>query len=85
MKTVIIYETFIDELKFIVADGDLSRFNKVLVNSVDTPENLQEEFVDILYDPKTGDPTELLKSAVEDFPVEEVKNGAIVIVAGFIP
>ncbi len=48
-------------------------------------EDLMTEFCDMLYDPVTGDSTELLKNGLSKFPVEEVKNGAIVIVAGFLP
>lgn len=84
-KTVIIYETFIEPLSFIVADGDLSHLDKVFINNMYSSLELQDELSDLLYDSETGDSTPLLNSAVKDFPVEEVKNGAKVITAGFLP
>lgn len=84
-KTVIIYETFIEPLSFIVADGDLSHLDKVFINNMYSSLELQDELSDLLYDNETGDSTPLLNSAVKDFPVEEVKNGAKVITAGFLP
>ena len=85
MKTVIIYETFTDPIKFIVADGDLSRFDKLMINSTDDSQALQDELTNMLYDPVTGDNTAMLNSAQDDFPLQAVKDGAIVIVCGFIP
>lgn len=85
MKTVIIYEQFIDPIVFIVVDGDYTRLDGVMVNSVDSDRVLQDELCDMLYDPVSGDPTELYKNALKKFPTEEVKNGAAVIVAGFLP
>ena len=84
-KTVIIYETFIEPLSFIVVDGDLSHLDKVFINNMYSSLELQDELSDLLYDSETGDSTPLLNSAVKDFPVEEVKNGAKVITAGFLP
>jgi hypothetical protein len=85
MKTVIIYNTVIDPLKFIVAEGDLSRFDGMMINACGNDEKLQDELVDLLYDPVTGQNTDLLNSAVSTFPVQAVRDGAIVIVAGFLP
>lgn len=85
LQTVIIYETFTDPITFLVVAGDASRFDGLLVNSVDSDEDLQNEFVNMLYDEIDGEPTTILKNARAKFPIEEVKNGAIVIVAGFIP
>ena len=84
-KTVIIYETFTDPLVFILADGDLSHLNRVFVNNITCARELQDELCDLLYDTVTGEGTPLLNSAVQVFPVEEVKNGAKVITAGFLP
>ena len=85
MNTVIIYEQFIDPIKFLVVAGDASRFDGMFVNSVGNDRELQDEFCNMLYDEISGEPTVLLKNARDKFPVEEVKNGAIVIVAGFLP
>ncbi len=85
MKTVIIYNTGIDPLKFIVAEGDLSRFDGMMINAYGNDEALQDELVGLMYDPVSGENTALLDSAVDVFPVQAVKDGAIVIVAGFLP
>lgn len=84
-QTVIIYNTIIDPLKFIVADGDLSRFNNLMINACGNDEALQDELVNLMYNPATGQNSELLNSATDEFPVQAVKDGAIVIVAGFLP
>lgn len=85
MKTVIIYETFTDPIKFLVAEGDLSRFDKLMINACDNDMTLQDEFCNLLYDSETGQNTDFLNSAQDEFPVQAVKDGAIVIVAGFLP
>jgi len=84
-NTVIIYETFTDPIKFLVVGGDATRFDGMYINSVDNDEALQDEFCNLLYDELSGEPTTLLKNARDKFPVEEVKAGAKVIVAGFLP
>lgn len=85
MNTVIIYETFTDRIKFIVVAGDATRFDGMYVNSVGNDEALEDEFCSMLYDELSGEPTALLKNARDKFPVDEVKGGATVIVAGFLP
>lgn len=84
-NTVIIYETFIDPIVFLVVAGDATRFDKMFVNAVGNDEALQDEFCNMLYDQVSGEPTAILKNARTEFPVDEVKNGAKVIVAGFLP
>lgn len=83
MKTVIIYD-FGGPLQFIVAEGDLSHLNNIYVNHINSDRKLQDELCDMMYDPVSGDPTDLMKSAVEIFPTEEVVKGAKVIVTGFM-
>jgi len=85
MKTVIIYETFTEALKFYVADGDYSHLDKVFINSIDSDNDKQDELSNLFYDQQTGDFTEFAHSGTEEFPVQAVKDGAIVIVAGFLP
>jgi len=85
LQTVIIYESFVDPIKFLVVGGDASRFDGMYVNTVDNDQELQDEFCNMLYDEIDGQPTTILKNAREKFPVDLVKNGAIVIVAGFLP
>lgn len=85
MQTVIIYETFTDPIQFIVAEGDLSRFDKFMINAYDNDQSLQDELCNLLYDSVTGQNTPLLDSAQDEFPYNAVLAGAKVIVAGFLP
>lgn len=83
MKTVMIYDQCgQDDIKFAVLDGDYSHLNGAYINSTETSDDVAEELSDLLYDPESGNNrVELL----EHFPIDAVKNGAIVIVAGFLP
>jgi hypothetical protein len=84
MKTVFIYEQFTMPLEFIVFDGDYSHLDGVYFNNREQDPALHDELSKLLYDQDTGD--SLYDDKVhEKFPVEEVKNGAIVIVCGFFP
>lgn len=85
MKTVMIFDQFGQEpLQFITFDGDLSHLDGTLINSVESEESKQDELSDMLYDKDTGD-TLYKDCASEKFPVQDVKDGAIVIVCGFLP
>jgi hypothetical protein len=85
MRTVVIYETFTDPIIFLVIEGDVTRFDGLYINAVGNDEALQDEFCYMLYDELSGAETKLLKDARKTFPIDEVKNGASVIVAGFLP
>lgn len=85
MRTVIIYDQCDTAIKFIVVAGDATRFDGMYVNSVGNDEALQDEFCNMLYDELSGEPTVLLQNARDKFPVDEVRAGAAVIVAGFLP
>lgn len=94
-KTVVIYDQLDADVKFAVLDGDYSHLNGVYINSCvpDTDaenyaeleaalEKKNEELSNLFYYPDTGkDKLELL----EEFPTQAVRDGAIVIVAGFLP
>lgn len=80
MQTVLIYDQFgIEPLKFAVLDGDYRKFDKAYVN--DCSGN-GDEFGDFLY-PEGSEGCSI--EFIEEFPVDAVKNGAFVIVCGFLP
>jgi len=53
MKTLIIYNDIESPLQFLMVDGDFSRFNGVLVNSM-TGTGFENEFCDWMFDKETG-------------------------------
>lgn len=84
-QTVLIYNMYDLGLKFYVVDGDWSRFEGVYINEFSKDKScqkLQSEFYDLLYDRESGEDH---FKALDRFPVEAVKNGAIVVIAGFLP
>lgn len=85
MKTVVIWDTMgLEAMQFFVADGDVTRFNRLYVNSYTkdkTQKKLLDELLAFTYDAKGN----FLHKLLDDFPVEVVKQGAAVIVCGFLP
>ena len=90
MKTVMIYDQLDANPTFFVLDGDYSHLNHVYINMcIDGPkaeqkkmDKLQDELTKLVYDPKTG---VTLLAAYKEFPTQAVLDGAVVIVAGFLP
>jgi len=81
--TVVIFDEMDAALKFfVIPSGDYSRFDRRYINSSDVSNELQQEMTDFLYDPKTS---KLLHKTTGVFPVDAVRNGASVIVIGFLP
>lgn len=79
MKTVLIYDNVgMCPIEFAVLDGDYSHLNGIYINAADADEKLQDELDKLVYD----DHALLFLS---EFPAQAVKDGAIVIVAGFLP
>jgi hypothetical protein len=73
MKTVVIFDQCGEcELRFGVFDGDLSHLHNKYINTTE------------ISDEDSDDISEL-NCNLDTFPTEEVKNGAKVIVCGFIP
>jgi hypothetical protein len=73
MKTVVIWDMMGQEpIQYFVVTGDWSRFNHLYINT---------------YTDKTpkGESGNMLQTLLSDFPIEEVKDGAQVIVCGFLP
>lgn len=88
MKTVMIWDTFgEDHLKFSVLDGDYRHLDQVYLGSAVTkgdPQNLApklEELTSLVYDDDWKEKIPLS----QEFPVDAVKDGAFVIVCGFLP
>jgi hypothetical protein len=89
MKTVVIWDTCgAETIHFFILDGDLSRLNGLYINTYTekTPEGrkkekLLNELSKLTYDKKGN----FLQKLLPAFPVDEVKAGALVIVAGFLP
>lgn len=89
MKTVVIWDTCGQgQIRFFVLDGDMSRLNTIYINTYTekTPagrkqQKLIDELNKLVYDDQGKD----IVTFLDDFPVEEVKAGAKVIVAGFLP
>ncbi len=85
MKTVLIYDQLGQApLGYLVLKGDHSYFDGVYLNSVPATkeaERLQEKLSKLMYDDK-GQERHILRSK---FPVKAVREGAKVVVCGFIP
>ena len=82
MKTVVIYDSCgEEELKFFVVNGDWRRFNRIYMNSTLCDKALQDELDTKLFTPEGN----FRGTMTTKFPTEAVKEGAAVIVCGFIP
>lgn len=84
-RTVLIYNMYDLGLKFYVVDGDWSRFEGVYINEFSNDkdrQNLQSEFCDLMYDRESGEDH---FTALDKFPVEAVREGASVVITGFLP
>jgi hypothetical protein len=80
MKTVVIFDELEGDLQFFVFDGDIKHLDRVYINS-DHDQKLIDELMDLIYEDDGDRKVEFLS----EFPIEEVKNGAQVITAGFCP
>lgn len=82
MRTVVIWDNYgAEPVRFFVVDRDLKHLNNKYVNSTDCDMKDWDEISSLVYDDEGKKVIDLL----EEFPVDEVKNGAQVIVCGFIP
>ena len=73
MKTVVIYE-MTDETRMYIADGDLTRFEGIIVNSMESDETLSDELAYM-------DFTDQIDTAQAR---EYIVNGALLVHCGFI-
>ncbi|MBB3004417.1 hypothetical protein FHX57_006799 [Paraburkholderia tropica] len=82
MQTVLIWdECGQNDIRFVVLDDDYSELNGIYVNNSLQESEDQDRVNDLIYDDEGRYKVEFLV----EFPVEAVKAGAIVIVAGFLP
>lgn len=82
-KTVIIWDELNADLFFFVIDGDQTKFNEVYINAVTDEEELLDELNTLIY--KDDNSGQFAHEPLDFFPVEAVRDGAAVIVAGFLP
>lgn len=83
-KTVLIYDQCDAGLKFAILEGDYKHLNGTYINSVtDSPEAeaCQDELNKLVYNDNGSDKLQFLSV----FPVAAIRDGAEVIVAGFLP
>lgn len=78
-KTVIIWDEVQAQIQFVVIDRDVSHLNGVYINGDDDEKS--QELSDLLCLGDGECPIDFL----DNFPVDAVKDGAKVIVAGFLP
>jgi hypothetical protein len=81
MKTVFIWDEMVGEIKFFVVDGDYRHLNNIYINGSDDDEKLDQLNEILAYD-DAGKPKVTM---LTEFPAQDVKDGAFVIVAGFLP
>jgi hypothetical protein len=81
-KTVIIWDTLLEGgfIRFLVVDKDVSHLHNKYVNSTKVSKKHFDEINALTLDKKYN-PVPML----DEFPYEEVKAGAKVIVCGFLP
>lgn len=80
MKTAVIWNDF-ETIKFIIVDGDWSRFEGVFINSVNN-EELQTELSALVYDAKFN--FAIPEVTKKEF-AQEIRQGAEIVECGFIP
>jgi hypothetical protein len=81
MRTLIIYTNTDTQPEYLVVDGDYSRFNGVMVNSINGT-GYEDEFIEWMYDNETGE--RKLTGWSEDVAVIEGKQWDKVILCTFI-
>lgn len=79
MKTVAIFDQTDEEIKFILFEGDKSRFNEVYVNAYDDQKALRDELASLLFTVEG----EFICQFIEiEEARKEIVNGAKLIVCG---
>jgi len=82
MKTLIIYNDIESDLEFLIVEGDLSRFHKVIVNGL-IGTGYEEEFTNWMFNPESGDRNH--DGWSEDISLVEDKQWDKVAVCTFLP
>lgn len=82
MKTVIVWDQCGQEdVQFAVVEGDYRELHRIYINNAHQEQEDQDRLNDLIY----GEEGEVIVRLLSDFPVDAVKEGACVIVAGFLP
>ena len=81
MKTLIIYTDIESPLRYLIVDGDFSRFNGVMVNSING-NGYEDEFCEWMWDSETGNDK---YDWSNDITLIENKNWDRVAIVTFIP
>jgi hypothetical protein len=89
MKTVVIWDMVGEEpIKYFIVSNDWSRFNQLYINTYTDKTTEGKQLASLLKDLQSlmyDESGNMLHTLLSDFPVEEVKAGAQVIVCGFRP
>ncbi|ARK86085.1 hypothetical protein [Burkholderia pseudomallei] len=81
-KTVVIWdECGQSPISFCVLDGDYSELDGIYINNAHQEAEDQDRLNDLIY----GEEGQMKNEMLDSFPIDAVKDGAIVIVAGFLP
>lgn len=81
MKTVVIWDELSADIRFFIHDNDLTHLNGKYVNDTNCPKLQGEQICDLVYDEYGNYKVNLLPN----FPADEVRAGAKVVVMGFLP
>lgn len=82
MQTVFIWdECGQDDIRFLVVDGDYSELHGIYINNATQEQEDQDRLCNLIYTEEGQYKVQFLNQ----FPVDAVKAGATVIVAGFLP
>jgi len=81
MKTVMIFDDCQAELKFYIFDGDLSHLHEVYFNSFG--DEKEDELQDLIYNDQ-GEELSIDPVTIEQ-ATQAIRDGAILIVCGFVP
>jgi hypothetical protein len=83
MNTIIIWDECGESpITFFSLEGDLSKFDKIYINSTNSDEALSAELSELLYDQDSGQIKEI---QLDKFPTADITKETKIIVAGFIP
>lgn len=81
-KTVVIWDSVgLEPICYFVVDRDVSHLNQKYVNDASLSDDVSTEVSNLMYD----DAGKKIIDTTEEFPADAVRDGASVIVCGFLP
>lgn len=81
-QTVVIWDQVgQDDIKFAILDGDYSELDGLYLNNAHQEQEDLDRLSNLIYDENGKE----IATFVDKFPIDLVKAGAVVIVAGFLP